>query len=135
MRVRHDVAPPSGQTLPPVRIAGAVGLRIGRTHAVEMYYGHFGYNVYPFARGRHYAERSCRLLLPLARRHGLGPLWITCNPDNLASRRTCERLGATLVDNVPIPADHPLYARGERFKCRYRVPLNPSPEFSGEGLG
>lgn len=123
MRVRHDVAPPAGQTLPPVRIAGAVGLRIGRNHAVEMYYGHFGYHVYPPARGRHYAERACRLLLPLAHRHGIKTLWITCDPDNYASRRTCQRLGATLVSIVPVPESDPLYARGEREKCRYRLDL------------
>lgn len=123
MRIRHDVPPPPGGTLPPVRIAGAIGLRIGSTAAVEMYYGHFGYHVYPPARGHHYAERACRLLLPLARMHGLKTLWITCNPDNYASRRTCERLGASLVSIVPVPEDQPLYARGEREKCRYRLDL------------
>jgi len=39
--------------------------------------------------------------------------WITCNPDNLASRRTCERLGAIFVDTLG-------------SKCRYRLDLNPS---------
>jgi tagatose 1,6-diphosphate aldolase len=61
--------------------------------------------------------------MPLARRHGINPLWITCNPDNHASRRTCERLGATLVEIVPVPVGHTLYQRGEREKCRYRVDL------------
>lgn len=122
MRVRDDAAS-NPSSLPPVKIAGGIGLRVGTTHAVEMYYGHFGYHVYPPARGRHYAERSCRLLLPLARRHGLKVLWVTCNPDNFASRRTCERLGAKLVSIVPVPPDDPLYHRGEREKCRYRLDL------------
>jgi predicted acetyltransferase len=102
-------------------IAGGIGMRIGYDENLERVIGHVGYQVYPFARGRHYAERACRLLLPLARQHRLDPLWITCNPDNLASRRTCERLGATLIDVVPIPQDHPLHAKGEREKCRYRM--------------
>jgi predicted acetyltransferase len=106
-----------------LNIVGSVGLRIGDNENVQRTIGHIGYNVYPFARGRHYAERAARLLFPLARGHGLNPLWITCNPDNLASRRTCERLGATLVDVVPVPIDHPLHARGERFKCRYRIDI------------
>jgi tagatose 1,6-diphosphate aldolase len=50
-------------------------------------------------------------------------LWITCNPDNHASRRTCERLGARLVEIVPVPKTDPLYARGETEKCRYRIEL------------
>jgi tagatose 1,6-diphosphate aldolase len=108
---------------PPVRMAGTIGLRIGDTPNLRNYVGHVGYNVYPAARGRHLAERATRLLFPLARRHCLKTLWITCNPDNHASRRTCERLGGTLIDIVPVPADHELYARGEIQKCRYRIDL------------
>ena len=107
----------------PVRIAGGVGLRVGTTDSIALYYGHLGYHVYPPARGRHYAERACRLLLPLCRRHGLRTLWITCNPDNRASRRTCERLGMELVGIVPVPEGDHLYARGDREKCRYRLVL------------
>ncbi|MGB7156512.1 MAG: GNAT family N-acetyltransferase [Tepidisphaeraceae bacterium] len=107
----------------PVRIAGGIGLRIGTTDEIRRYAGHVGYHVYPPARGHHYAERACRMVLPLARAHGIGELWITVNPDNVASRRTCERLGATLVETILIPTDHPFYARGERAKCRYRIEL------------
>ena len=108
---------------PPVRIAGGISLRVATTETIELYYGHVGYHVYPPARGRHYAERSVRLLLPLARAHGLTTLWITCNPDNLPSRRTCERLGMRLAGTVAVPETDPLYARGEREKCRYRLEL------------
>ena len=108
---------------PPVRIAGGIGLRIGTTPEIELYSGNIGYHVYPPARGRHFAERACRLLLPLARRHGMERLWITCNPDNTASRRTCERLGAALIEIVTIPRDHPFRMRGETAKCRYLVEL------------
>jgi tagatose 1,6-diphosphate aldolase len=107
----------------PVPIAGHVGLRIGSTPELEMYFGHIGYNVYPPARGHHYAERACRLLFPLARAHGLPQLWITCNPDNIPSRRTCEHLGGEMVEIVDVPRGHVLYERGERRKCRYRIAL------------
>jgi predicted acetyltransferase len=104
-------------------IAGGIGLRIGSPRDIEMYYGHIGYHVYPPHRGHRYAERACRLLFPLALHHGLHTLWITCNPDNWASRRTCERLGAELVEIVDVPTSNPLYHRGERQKCRYRVTI------------
>jgi tagatose 1,6-diphosphate aldolase len=107
----------------PIRMAGNIGLRIGDTPNLRNYVGHVGYNVYPPARGRHLAERATRLLFPLARQHGLKTLWITCNPQNTASRRTCERLGAVYVDTVPVPHDHELFARGEVQKCRYRIEL------------
>ena len=107
----------------PLRIAGGIGLRIGQSPNLQLYLGHIGYHVYPPARGRHYAERACRLLLPLARRHGLTELWITCNPDNTPSRRTCQRLGADYMGTVNLPKSHNLWDRGERQKCRYRLRL------------
>ena len=108
---------------PQFPIAGGINLRIGNQFDLVTYHGQIGYHVYPPMRGNHYAERASRLLLPLARRHAINPLWITCNPDNFASRRTCERLGAKLVEIVPVPADNPLFARGETQKCRYRIDL------------
>jgi len=106
----------------PLRIAGTVSLRIGNDADLR-YTGHIGYNVYPPVRGRRLAERAGRLLLPLARRHGMKTVWITCNPDNFASRKTALRLGATLVETVPVPPGHELYLRGEREKCRFRLDL------------
>lgn len=113
--------PKWGEGDPPVVIGGGLGLRIGITPDIERHIGNVGYNVYPPARGNHYAERAVRLLMPLAARHGLGALWITCNPDNVASRRTCERLGCELVEIVELPGDHALRLRGEHHKCRYRL--------------
>lgn len=102
---------------------GRIDLRIGNPHHLVMYGGHIGYGVDPEHRGHHYAARACRLLLPLARSHGLKNLWITCNPDNWASRRTCELAGAQFVEIVDLPEDSDMYARGERQKCRYRLDL------------
>ena len=95
---------------PDVVIGGSISLRIGHSLNLDRYLGHIGYHVLPPARGHHFAERACRLILPLARAHGHEHLWITCNPDNLASRRTCERLGARYVDVVNVPKDNSLYS-------------------------
>ncbi len=102
---------------------GAINLRIGHTPHIQQYAGHIGYGVDAAHRGHHYAERACRLLLPLAIRHGINPLWITCNPDNTPSKRTCERLGAHMVEIVSLPQETDMYNRGERMKCRYRIDL------------
>jgi predicted acetyltransferase len=64
-----------------------------------------------------------RLVIPLAKAHGMTHLWITCNPENAASRRTIERLGATFVEVVDIPKSNLLYEKGERQKCRYRLDI------------
>ncbi len=105
------------------QVMGYISLRIGHSEYIERYAGHIGYRVEPLHRGRHYAERATRLLLPLAKAHGLRPLWITVTPDNLPSRRTCERLGCEMVEIVDLPPDTEMYAMGERQKCRYRLDL------------
>jgi predicted acetyltransferase len=110
----------------PKRI-GSIDLRVGDTPYLRMYGGHIGYNVDKEYRGNHYAARACRLILPLARQHGMKTLWITCNPDNWASRRTCELLGAELVEIVDLPETSDMYLLGERQKCRYRLDLGNSP--------
>jgi predicted acetyltransferase len=102
---------------------GSIELRVGNTNHIVMYAGHIGYGVAPEHRGHHYAARACRLLLPLARRHGLKTVWITCNPDNVASRRSCELAGAKLLEIVDLPADTDIYREGEHQKCRYRLDL------------
>ena len=103
---------------------GEIDLRLSNSYHITHYAGHIGYGVVRAFRGQHYAARACKLLLPLAKLHGLSPLWITCNPDNVASRKTCEHLGATLTEIVAVPTDSDLYRRGEREKCRYRVDLS-----------
>lgn len=102
--------------------AGRIEFRAQTNRQIELYVGHIGYNVYPAYTGHHYAERACRLLLPLARLHGHQQLWITCNPDNHPSRRTCERLGATLVELIALPEDQTT-TWGEFHKCRFQLML------------
>jgi tagatose 1,6-diphosphate aldolase len=102
---------------------GQIDLRIGDSHHLTHYAGQIGYGVDEPHRGHRYAARSVKLLLPLAQKHGLDPLWITCNPDNWASRRSCELAGAILYEIVDLPEDTDMYREGERQKCRYRIDL------------
>ncbi len=102
---------------------GSLSLRIGDTDHIETYAGHIGYSVEPEHRGNRYAARSCELVFPLAAEHGVNPVWITCNPDNYPSRKTCEILGGKLIEIVPIPKNNSLYAPNTTMKCRYRVDL------------
>jgi tagatose 1,6-diphosphate aldolase len=104
-------------------VAGGIRFRAENAFDVESIAGNIGYNVSPGFRGRRLAERACRLLFPLARTHGFTSLWITCDPANRASRITCERLGAVLVDIVAIPQSSDMYQDGERLKCRYLLSL------------
>jgi len=102
---------------------GEIELRVGETEHLRMYGGHVAYGVRPEYRGRHFGGRALRMVMPLACRHGMSELWVTCNPDNIASRRTCEFAGAELIEIVDLPPHVDMYREGERQKCRYRLNL------------
>jgi tagatose 1,6-diphosphate aldolase len=102
---------------------GQINLRSETNLIIEHYAGHIGYGVHESYRGHHYAARAIRLLMPLAVQLGINPLWITCDPDNVASRRSCEIAGAEFVEIVDLPPEYLGYALGQRQKCRYRLTL------------
>ena len=97
---------------------GYVSLRLGESPALY-YLGHIGYRVEPEYRGRHLAERSCRMMLPLIRRLGIRSLVITTNVENAPSRKTAERLECRLESIVPVPQEYRAICAGATHKCRY----------------
>lgn len=104
-------------------VMGRINLRIGNTENLLLYAGHIGFAVLEPFRGRHYAARSCRLLIPLIQHHRLDPAWLTCNVDNEPSKRTMELIGAVYVETVKMPDDYPYapdYPLDSRRKRRYR---------------
>ena len=99
--------------------AGDIGLRIGNSPPLRGWCGHIGYDVEEAFRGHRYAARSVRLLLPLAYRHAINPLWITCAPDNIASARSCELAGGVYVETIAIPEGTEMYNEGRRHSMRW----------------
>lgn len=95
-----------------------INLRIGDTEHVRYSAGHIGYHVHEACRGHGYARQACLALAPFAR-VTRPELIITCDPDNLPSIRTIERLGACLIDVVDVPPHDPQYEQGSRQKRRY----------------
>ena len=101
---------------------GVCDLRIG--HNDNLYYGgNIGYSVAEEYRGHHYAGKACLLLFELARKHDLKYLIITCNPDNYASRKTCEYAGGELLEIAELPEDSDMRDKGESEKCIFRFQL------------
>lgn len=98
---------------------GVCDLRIG--HNDKLYYGgNIGYRIEEEYRGNNYAGKTCLLLLELARIHNLEYVIITCNPDNVASRKTCEYVGGELLEVVELPMDSDMRKRGETQKCIFK---------------
>jgi predicted acetyltransferase len=100
---------------------GSLWLRIGAAARLR-YQGQLGYEVKKKFRGHRYAARSCKLILALAYAHGLRAVWLTVDPRNIPSQKTCKIIGAKYVETVRIPKDHEMYQRA-RYRRRYRLGL------------
>lgn len=93
---------------------GEVTLRVGYTN--DLYYsGQIGYAIYSTHRGNNYATRATKLMLPIAKAHGMQKLLITNNYINSPSRRVCEKLGARHLRQARLPEWATLYKEGQRF--------------------
>jgi predicted acetyltransferase len=71
--------------------------------------GHIGYDVAPAARRQGHGTAMLRAALPIAAKLGLSQALITCDVDNIGSRRIIEANGGRLEDV-------------RSGKLRYRVP-------------
>jgi predicted acetyltransferase len=100
---------------------GDINLRLDSSQAIIRYAGHIGYEVFAEHRGHRYAAKAVRLMIPIAREHGIDPLWITCDPENVASRRTLELAGAEYIETVSILYNNAIFLAGQSRKRRYRL--------------
>lgn len=86
------------------RLVGIIRLRHRLNDALLQRGGHIGYIVRPTDRGRGLATRMLAQAVQNARDMNLSQLLLTCDPDNLASRRVIEHNGGEL-DPVPVCDD------------------------------
>ena len=98
---------------------GHINFRVGSSEHVQLCAGHVGYAIEETFRGHRYALQACCALAPFIRSI-YQEIILTCDPDNHASIRTIEGVGAAFVDEVSIPKHDPGYSRGARRKRRYR---------------
>lgn len=88
---------------------GRIAVRHRLTPWLREVGGHIGYDVRPSARRRGHATAMLRAALPVARGLGIEQALITCDTDNVGSRRVIEAAGGVLEDE-------------QRGKLRYWVP-------------
>lgn len=94
-------------------VIGKCSLRIG--YKTILYYGgHIGYQIDEPYRGNNYAKKASLLLFELAKKHQMPYLIITCNPENIASKKTLEKLNGQWIEAIDTPIDSELYQDGTK---------------------
>lgn len=77
---------------------GRAALRHELTERLLNKGGHVGYDVRPRARRRRHATAMLRAVLPQAAALGIDPVLVTCDTDNIGSRKAIEANGGELED-------------------------------------
>ena len=105
------------------KIVGECEARIG--YNTDLFYaGNIGYAINPEFRGNGYAGNATQLLLQVFKENGLNKVYITNNPDNLNSKRVCEKLGAKLLGLYELPMDNSMRIEdGETHKNIFEINL------------
>ena len=80
------------------RYLGRIALRHRLTPFLLEVGGHVGYDVRPSARRHGHATAMLRAVLPQVRAHGIDRALMTCDHDNLGSRKVIEANGGRLED-------------------------------------
>lgn len=102
---------------------GRCDLRLGFVRGTY-FGGNIGYEVSEPFRGNHYALRAVKLLLDVARLHGMPYVLIACRDDNAASSKTIEAAGGVFAETYEPPRYSGLYRSGQTGLHRlYRVDL------------
>ncbi len=89
------------------------------------YDGHIGYTISPYYRGNNYAFKAVMASIPFLKQLKIEELVITCSPNNIASKKTIEKLGLKYVDTKIIPRHlKKQFAQNETSKMIYKISVN-----------
>ena len=88
------------------KLIGLINLRLELNEYLENFIGHNGYSVLPEERRKGYAKEMLGLVVDEARKEGLSKVLITCDENNIGSRKTIEANGGVLEDIRYDPHDN-----------------------------
>ncbi|OFI49329.1 hypothetical protein BG261_01740 [Floricoccus tropicus] len=100
------------------KLIGLINLRLELNDYLLNFGGHIGYSVLPSERKKGYAKEMLGLVVDEARKEGLSKVLITCDENNIGSRKTIEANGGVLEDVRYDPHDN-------ENTCRYWIDTDP----------
>ncbi|MCI7767248.1 MAG: GNAT family N-acetyltransferase [Oscillospiraceae bacterium] len=83
------------------KLVGMIDYRHPLSDFLFRYGGNIGYSVLPSERRKGCAKEMLKLLLPICKQFGEKRVLLTCDKENLASKRTIEANGGILENEVP----------------------------------
>lgn len=89
---------------------GNCGIRFN----ADKYLGNIEYEIFPGFNGHNYAAIASKLLAKIAIEKGIKDLKITANPNNIASLKTIEKLGAKFIICKKVPLCHQLHKENKK---------------------
>jgi predicted acetyltransferase len=99
------------------KFLGQVSIRHQLTPRLLHMGGHIGYNIRPSERLKGYGRLALKLALPEAKKLGINRALVTCDEDNIGSKKIIEANGGVFEDARPGDPGHPL-------KLRYWIDIN-----------
>jgi hypothetical protein len=92
------------------------------------------YEIMESFRGQGYCTRALPMVcLPILKRHRIEKVIITCSPDNIASRKICERY-CKYIETVDLPPGNDMYEAGTRQTARFEWSIAIEEEQSSEQI-
>lgn len=102
------------------RFIGRISMRIG-SNFDSYYNGNIGYEIEENFRGNNFAFKACKLVLQIAKAHGMNEIILTCDENNIASYKTIEKLGGELIEIVKPPKTYFAYRENMKKQRIYRL--------------
>ncbi len=104
------------------RFIGRISMRIGNNFH-SYYNGNIGYEIEENFRGKNYALKACKLVLPIAKSHGMNEIFLTCEENNIPSYKTIEKLGGELVEITKPPKTYFAYRENMEKQRIYKLSM------------
>ena len=105
------------------KIIGHCSARLGWNE--YMYYcGHIGFSVQEVYRGNGYAVEAVNLVKKVFKENNIKQVYITNNPDNKASIRVCEKLGAKFIKRMAFSEEElKRFAASDSYKNIWKLKI------------